>query len=403
MAKYPYLQVVGTASINGVNPTLLTKLNQIGQASGHVITINSGYRSPDYNDSPGVGGYRNDPHARGEAVDAYVGGTPIGDIIPLSTFQRYGLEGGNQPGFYKGGTDSEHVQIPGSGLHKEYSSPTLSQATGVPSRGNIPPKGLKDGTDPTVHGGSGGSGGSSGGMTVQDAQDQFAQEVAKRTGLSPEFIQFWANREGAYAPNGTGGFNFLNLRPGPGDVGVGGESKGKFDQFKDLESAVTSTVNRIHQPFLWDYLSKAGSDPVSEWNAIKQSQWDIGHYAGVEYGAAGPAPGGSQPLQFGGSTGTDQTQQTQQTSSGKGTMAKQTKQPKPPVDKTGQVLAAFAALATPRLRQVLPNDLQLTGSPGSSLPTQDLTPFVPKPLDFSQIPQTATLGAILPKTIVFPS
>ena len=120
---YAYLSVAPTASIQGVNPTLLSALNRIGEQTGQTIQIFSGYRSPSY--SAKVGGYSNDPHTRGEAVDANINGKPIGDVIPLATLQHYGLQGGNQPGFYNGQTDPEHVQIPGSGVDKGLESPAL--------------------------------------------------------------------------------------------------------------------------------------------------------------------------------------------------------------------------------------------------------------------------------------
>src|SRR5262245_47841424 len=135
--SYPGLKVVSTASTTGLEPTLRSGLQQISQLIGKPISIQSGYRSPSY--SAKVGGYANDPHSRGEAVDAYVDGKPIGEVVSLATLKKYGLEGGNTPGFYRGKTDPEHVQIPGSGVDKSMRSPLLGQATGVPSTGNVPP------------------------------------------------------------------------------------------------------------------------------------------------------------------------------------------------------------------------------------------------------------------------
>lgn len=131
---------VSTASVAGLNPVLLDALDQIAKRYGP-ISIQSGYRSSDY--SAKVGGYANDPHSRGEAVDAYINGRPIGEVVPLDVLRQYGLEGGNSPGFYpaggNGGRDPEHVQIPGSGVNKSMVSPDLSSATGVASTGNLPP------------------------------------------------------------------------------------------------------------------------------------------------------------------------------------------------------------------------------------------------------------------------
>jgi hypothetical protein len=140
--EYPFLNTIGVASINGVNPFLLIQLNKLGQQLGKPIDVFSGYRSPGYSER--VGGYRNDPHARGEAVDAQINGTPIGLVVPLATLAGLGLEGGNTPNFYPagGGADPEHVQIPGSGVNKSMRSPTLHLATGNPASGNVPPPDL---------------------------------------------------------------------------------------------------------------------------------------------------------------------------------------------------------------------------------------------------------------------
>lgn len=122
-SQYPYLRFTDAASDPGqqqINPALLTRLNQVAQATGNVIDIFSGRRPTD-----SKFGYSNDPHQRGEAVDARVGGRDIGYVIPLGTLAKYGLEGGNSPGFWSNpknsnptGADPEHVQIPGSGVNK---------------------------------------------------------------------------------------------------------------------------------------------------------------------------------------------------------------------------------------------------------------------------------------------
>jgi hypothetical protein len=150
-AEYPFLNTIGVASINGVNPFLLIQLNKLGQQLGKPIDVFSGYRSPGYSER--VGGYSNDPHSRGEAVDAQIGGTPIGMVVPVATLAALGLEGGNTPGFYprggNGGRDPEHVQIPGSGVDKSMRSPALHLATGNPASGNVPPTTLASATPQT--------------------------------------------------------------------------------------------------------------------------------------------------------------------------------------------------------------------------------------------------------------
>lgn len=100
-----------------VDNTLLDRMNILARRLGITIDVISGYRSPKY--SAEVGGYANDPHSRGVAVDAWVGGVPIGDVPhAVQLMHELGLESGAQPGFYKGKSDPEHVQVPGSGVNK---------------------------------------------------------------------------------------------------------------------------------------------------------------------------------------------------------------------------------------------------------------------------------------------
>lgn len=131
--------------------------------------------------------------------------------------------------------------------------------------------------------------GSNPGQATTGYQDlpAFAKAVSAATGIDPRVVIAWAQAEGAYAPNGTGHWNYLNLRPAGGDVGVAGVSSGNFDQFKDLASAEASTINRIKQPFLWQdtqappglgAVIAAHGSPAQEIAAIGRSGWDIGHY-----------------------------------------------------------------------------------------------------------------------------
>lgn len=92
-----------------VSPKLLQAINRIGQAYGTKITVNSGYRSNQH--SVAVGGFAGDPHTKGLAVDAYINGKPVGDVIPPSVWQKLGITSGNVPNFYNGAPDPEHLQL----------------------------------------------------------------------------------------------------------------------------------------------------------------------------------------------------------------------------------------------------------------------------------------------------
>jgi hypothetical protein len=114
---WPYLQFTANADWQHVDLWLLDRLNDVGRRLGKVITVFSGYRSPSY--SASVGGYANDPHTRGVAVDAWIGSTPIGSYgNAFAVLKSEGLESGAQPNFYNGQPDPTHVQFPGSGVNK---------------------------------------------------------------------------------------------------------------------------------------------------------------------------------------------------------------------------------------------------------------------------------------------
>lgn len=103
------IRAVDGANIRNVDPRLLSAINQVAKTHGVVVSINSGYRSPQH--SVAVGGFANDPHTRGIAVDAYVDGKPIGAVFGPSIWQRLGIVSGDVPNFYKGSPDPEHLQI----------------------------------------------------------------------------------------------------------------------------------------------------------------------------------------------------------------------------------------------------------------------------------------------------
>jgi hypothetical protein len=114
-------------------------------------------------------------------------------------------------------------------------------------------------------------------------EQQFIAGVSAQTGIDPRVLVAWIQQEGAYAPGGTGGHNYLNLRPDPAsDVGVSSVSPGRFDQFATVQDAIASTVARLKQPFAAPILSAAKShaSPAQEIGAIASTGWDADHYGG---------------------------------------------------------------------------------------------------------------------------
>lgn len=108
---YPNLQFAGHTDWDHVNPRLLKAVNAMAKRYHTKAVITSGYRSNKY--SSAVGGFAGDPHTKGIAVDAYINGHPIGDVIPPDEWAKLGIRSGNTPGFYKGKADAEHLDLVG--------------------------------------------------------------------------------------------------------------------------------------------------------------------------------------------------------------------------------------------------------------------------------------------------
>jgi len=114
------LRFAGHVDWKHMKLALLNRLNELGAATHQVIYIYSGYRSDAY--SQRVGGFRGDPHTHGIAADAKVGGfngKAIGHFYSAKTLAKYGLRSGNQPNFYHGKPDPEHVDMIGFGFNKQ--------------------------------------------------------------------------------------------------------------------------------------------------------------------------------------------------------------------------------------------------------------------------------------------
>jgi len=131
----------GGVPLTGEQQPFIQRVLAAAQAAGATnINVISGYRSPAYNAQ--VGGVPGSNHTRGLAMDATVtipgrGTIPLG-LLP--TLQQFGLRSGNQPGFYRGGRDPNHVD---AGYMAQSVAPmpdprTAPQAASTASTGTIP-------------------------------------------------------------------------------------------------------------------------------------------------------------------------------------------------------------------------------------------------------------------------
>lgn len=123
---------------------------------------------------------------------------------------------------------------------------------------------------------------------LDTARAKFVVGLSKLTGLDPRVLVAWTVQEGDYAPNGTGGFNFLNLRPKTGGtsysgVPLAGVSSGNFAQFNNAADAATETAYWLNNmPNYSGIRAAAGKGtPATQIAAIAASPWDQSHYGGM--------------------------------------------------------------------------------------------------------------------------
>lgn len=134
-SPYPNLRFAAHTDWQHVNPTLLNILQRVAAAHGVTVDVISGYRNNAY--SASVGGFAGDPHSRGLAVDAYINGQPIGDVIPASYWAKMGVRSGAVSDFYKGTSDPEHLDLVGEPSAKKWGGsdipPTASSSASQPT------------------------------------------------------------------------------------------------------------------------------------------------------------------------------------------------------------------------------------------------------------------------------
>jgi hypothetical protein len=108
--QYPGLRAMSHADWRQVNPRLLSVLDKEAQKRGFTIVLQSGYRSHDGNAR--VNGHPTSAHKRGTAVDAFVAGHPLGEVVGPDELSKLGITVGGPNG------DPAHVELTGIPLKK---------------------------------------------------------------------------------------------------------------------------------------------------------------------------------------------------------------------------------------------------------------------------------------------
>lgn len=224
------------------------------QRLGKTALIISGYRTPAH--SVAVGGFANDPHTKGIAVDATVNGQPIG-YVPgfVAAANSIGLISGNQPNFYKGHTDPGHVQLGGGS--------TVAAQKPVEPTIKPPP--------PSPHDPPG-----------------FAVALLNRLGITPttskvNFLNWWFDNEGNNGPPGQNGVNNpLNVSPG-----------GSVANYATMQEGVNATASVLEQSnfsTILNVFKNPNATGAQLAAAVETSPWASSHYGG--YNANGDYVGG---------------------------------------------------------------------------------------------------------------
>lgn len=130
---------------------------------------------------------------------------------------------------------------------------------------------------------------------TNDPATYFLATVSAQTGIDPRVLFAWISQEGAYKRGGTAGFNYLNIKPFPGDKHTS-ESEGHFSQFDNVQDAAAATVTLLHAPQYKNILATARlkPSPKQQIAAIAASPWDQNHYDTKTPG--NPAAGGPKLL-----------------------------------------------------------------------------------------------------------
>jgi Peptidase M15/Transglycosylase SLT domain len=248
-------------------------LDALAAAGATQVNVISAYRSPDYNRQ--VGGAPNSNHTRGLAIDATAylpgrGWVPAGEV---PTIGRYGLRSGNQPGFFHGQPDPNHVD---AGY----------MATGVDPRqgGNAPAA-----PSPTARALSNTA------PSAWPASAQLAYQLATQSGLTPTQA-----KDFAAVQYGESGFN-PNAR---------NKSSGAAGLYQLLSSGYVNRANQLGgvfnpraniQAILPDYVNYYRSHPYqpgAAGAAVERSGQGAAYYAqGLQHLPGGaPAAGAAAPL-----------------------------------------------------------------------------------------------------------
>lgn len=105
LKKYPFVMAAAGVDWQGVNPALLSGLNDLGRTRGQLVTLTSGkrtyaqqaalyerYKASGFNIAHIAAKPGESNHESGNAVDVTIGGKPLADAVKASELALYGLQ-----------------------------------------------------------------------------------------------------------------------------------------------------------------------------------------------------------------------------------------------------------------------------------------------------------------------
>lgn len=118
--------------------------------------------------------------------------------------------------------------------------------------------------------------------TLDQNEGAFVRGIRNATGIDQRVVIAWMYQEGAFKEGGTGGYNYLNIAPYPGDHRIGTAQNG-FSQFANVQDAILATAHVIKQKNMNTILHTASTHPTPrrQIGAIAASPWDASHYGGT--------------------------------------------------------------------------------------------------------------------------
>lgn len=128
---YPNIRAMSHVAWRQVNPRLMESLQKLGEKHQFTVVLQSGYR--DHGHNAAINGHPTSTHKRGVAVDAFVAGHPLGEVVGPDELHKLGITVGGPNG------DPSHVELAGIPVKRPPQAVQSGGDSGVPPQEGSPP------------------------------------------------------------------------------------------------------------------------------------------------------------------------------------------------------------------------------------------------------------------------